>query len=459
MLSTSASSFAFTADFSEIFARFFTGDACARLWADHGPRGGGSPKLTPWQWIMARVYHELARCGTFAANVKTLTRITISDSALSQRALSIGWELVDGILPVVLKPLAHEARHPAAFHRGYRLLALDGTRFNLRNTAAINAGTRKAACSKGDGVPAFAQLLGVVLVELGLHQPLAAAFGWQGEGELTLARRIFARGPLPERSLLLGDRLFGTAWQLWELAPLLEASGSAVLFRVRSNLKSTLVRELPDGSRLVDVVVKDPSTRRKTGTLRLREIHARIHYEGSSSGPVEVRFWTTLLDYGEHPAAVLVELYASRWEEELFFRELKVNLHGRDNLLDAQTPETAAQEVLAMLLAASLVARQRDAVAQHAGKEVLRISFAKVLHKTAALSELLATGGDLIPPDAVAGLLARILDDLAVSALIKPRKPRSCPRTLRQPVKDWPKTKVPSSKPLVKEISVIQPNP
>ncbi len=124
---------------------------------------------------MARVYHELARSGTFSANVKTITRITISDSALSQRALSIGWKLIDEILPAVLRPLADISRHPGAFHRGYRLLAFDGTRFNLRNTPAINEEARKTACSKGGGVPAFAHLLGVVLVEPRLHQPLAAS--------------------------------------------------------------------------------------------------------------------------------------------------------------------------------------------------------------------------------------------------------------------------------------------
>ena len=84
----------------------------------------------------------------------------------------------------MLRPLAEPARHPGAFHRGYRLLAFDGTRFNLRNTPAINAEAIKQRGNKGDGVPAFAHLLGVVLVELGLHQPLAAAFGWQGEGDL-----------------------------------------------------------------------------------------------------------------------------------------------------------------------------------------------------------------------------------------------------------------------------------
>ncbi len=170
-----------------------------------------------------------------------------------------------------------------------------------------------------------------------------------------------------------------------------------------------------------------------------------------------IRLWTTLLDEVEHTAAELVELYATRWEEELFFRELKSHLHGRDNLLDAQTPETAAQQVLAMLLAASLVAMQREAVAGRADVEILRISFAKVLHKTAALCELLAVGADLIDPESLEKWIERILDDLANSALIQKRKPRSCPRTLRQPVKDRPKTKTPGSKSLTKIVAITNP--
>jgi hypothetical protein len=447
---------AFFHNFPEAFAKLLSPSCCQDIFDRLGPRGGGLPKLTSWQWIMARVYHELARCGTFAANVKTITRISLSDSALSQRAASIGWQIIDEILHTVLRPLADRARHPEAFYSGYRLLAFDGTRFNLRNTPAITQQARKTRCSKGGGVPAFAHLLGVVLVELGLHQPLAAAFGWDGEGELTLTRKILQRVCLPQRGLILADRLFGTPLLIWELMPMLRDSEGDVLFRVRSNLKATRVRKLSDGSWIVAIEIRDSETRIRLGMVELREIRAEIHY-GNAAKPIEIRLWTTLLDEEQHPAAALVELYASRWEEELFFRELKSHLHGRDNLLDAQTPETAAQEVLAMLLAASLVAMQRDAVAQRADVEVLRVSFSKVLHKTAALCELLSLGADLIAKDALAAWIERVLEDLQTHALIQKRKPRSCPRSLRQPTKDWPKTKSASSKPLIKQIVI--PNP
>ena len=48
-----------------------------------------------------------------------------------------------------------------------------------------------------------------VLLELGLHNPLAAAIGRQGESEWQLAGRLLAR--LPARALLLADRLHGCA--------------------------------------------------------------------------------------------------------------------------------------------------------------------------------------------------------------------------------------------------------
>ena len=80
----------FFSDFSRAFSGLLSEACCQLIFAPHGPRGGGTPKLSPLQWIMARVYHELARSGTFPANVKTITRVVISDSALSKRALSIG---------------------------------------------------------------------------------------------------------------------------------------------------------------------------------------------------------------------------------------------------------------------------------------------------------------------------------------------------------------------------------
>jgi hypothetical protein len=43
----------------------------------------------------------------------------------------------------------------------------------------------------------------------------------------------------------------------------------------------------------VNIKVIKPGTRRKIGTLRLREIHAEIPYEEGEK-PATMRFWTSL---------------------------------------------------------------------------------------------------------------------------------------------------------------------
>lgn len=446
----------FFGDFAKAFASLISESSAQRHFASHGPRGGGSPKLTAWQWLMARVYHAMATAGSFATHVKQITDIDISDSALSQRAKSIGWKLLAEVLGEALRPMADVARHPDAFYHGLRLLALDGTRFNLRNTGEINSKAVKSRCSRGNGEPAFAHLLAVVLVELGLHQPLAVAFGWQSEGEVTLARELFTPQAIPATSLLLGDRMFGSPWLLWELLPVLQAGGSECLMRVKANIKVVREKRLADGSWLVSIPVVDPQTRRKVGTIQMREIHADIRARKGGEA-LKIRLWTSLLDAHAHPAMELVELYATRWEQELFFRELKSQLHGRNSLLDAQTTDAAAQEVLAMLMAASLIASQRAAVAEAAGVEVRRVSFAQVHELTAALCQAFQLSHDLIGPPQRAEWARRALAQLAATAIIPKRKPRSCQRALRQPVKDWPKMKNPTSSPLNKIITISNP--
>ena len=456
MSDSSSVRLSFFDDFPGAFASFLSEASCLRIFASHGPRNAGIPKLTSWQWLMARVYHAMAPTGTFATHVKQITRTDISDSALSQRGQSIGSQLLAEVMFEVLRPLADPVLHPGAFHKGLRLLALDGTRFDLRNTAAINSKAVKIRCYQSNGEPAFAHLLAVVLVELGIHQPLAAAFGWQGEGEIPLARRLCQSGSIPADSLLLGDRLFGTPSLLWEMLPVLQANGSHCLMRVRSNIKVTREKPLADGSCLVSVPVIDTVTRRKLGTIRIREILADIRLEEGGE-PLKIRLWTTLLDATEHPALELVELYASRWEQELFFRELKTHLHGKAGLLDAQTPDTAVQEAQAMLLAASLVASQRAAVAQAAGVDVLRVSFAQVHQQTVALCQLFALGHDLIGQGERIEWTRRVLDQLSQTATIRKREGRSCQRVMRQPFKGWSKTKIPTSVTLTKIITISNP--
>ena len=108
--------------------------------------------------------------------------------------------------------------------------------------------------------------------------------------------------------------------------------------RVRSNLNRRLIEVYPDGSALVQI-----RSRKKT---RLgREIMGPVH-RGRQAPMTTVRLCTSLLDWRQYPATQLLDLYARRWEQELFYEELKVDM--RPTLrLQSHTPLTAMQETAA----------------------------------------------------------------------------------------------------------------
>ncbi len=82
--------------------------------------------------------------------------------------------------------------------------------------------------------------------------------------------------------------------------------------------------------------------------LRVREVRLRVRRTGR--GAEELRLWTSLLESKSAPALERAPLYAQRWQHELYYREMKVELRGGE-LLQSHTPESAAQEVAALVVA------------------------------------------------------------------------------------------------------------
>ena len=168
--------------------------------------------------------------------------------------------------------------------------------------------------------------------------------------------------------------------------------------------------------------------------LELREIRVQLHRKGHR--PTELRLWTTLLDPKAAPAAELVALYAKRWEHELFYRELKRQLR-KSALLQSHTVTTAAQEIAALMLAAALLAKERDRAA--AGQvPVLRVSFSKLLELIRPLWLTLALAEDVLEEWQKQELAQRFYRKAGTYVTPK-RRARSCPRKVRQPVSGWPR--------------------
>ncbi|MCL5099466.1 MAG: transposase [Candidatus Omnitrophica bacterium] len=136
------------------------------------------------------------------------------------------------------------------------------------------------------------------------------------------------------------------------------------------------------------------------------------------------------------PPLELIELYGERWEEELYFRQLKLQLR-RTELLQSRTLKTAAQEIALLVLGTALVAQERVRAA--AGLvPVLRVSFAKLLHLLRPLWLVLAIARDLLSKSQQRKLTERYYDYMLM-CLVQEHESGSCPRKVRQPVGKWPR--------------------
>ena len=170
-----------------------------------GVRRRRPPVVTPVELIQGLVFHAVAEAGTMAQHVKQLTGKTITDGALAQRRALLPPELFDQLMKAALKPKADPLRHPEAFYQGLRLCGVDGSLFSVTNTPQVKKQMKKARSRRGRA--AFPKVGVAVMVELGLHNPIAAALGAQGESEMVLAKQVLAAQP--EKSLMLNDRYYG----------------------------------------------------------------------------------------------------------------------------------------------------------------------------------------------------------------------------------------------------------
>jgi hypothetical protein len=211
--------------------------------------------------------------------------------------------------------------------------------------------------------------------------------------------------------------------------------GSHFLIRARTNIKPHVIKRLPDGSRLIRVAVREKGRPdRILQWLDVREIRVRVGRQGHRTQ--ELRLWTSLVDARTAPALELAQLYARRWEHELYFRHVKRVLRKSD-VLQSHTVETAAQEIAALVLVSALLATERArAAAGHV--PVLRVSFGKVLDLVRPMWLMLGFFDDLVTDRQKDQFLHRVYHAMG-RCVTATRRSRSCPRAVRQPVTKWPR--------------------
>jgi len=242
-------------------------------------------------------------------------------------------------------PLANMADHPEAFYAGLRLVAIDGSCFDLPDEAD-NAQTFGYPGSRTSlaGHAGYPQARCVVLVECATHAVLGANLGPFRAGEWSLCAELLPR--LQPGMLCMADRGFN-GFEQWRDA---RATGAELLWRCGSTRKLPVQQQLPDGSFLS--VIRPTGVGRAEATEQAITVRV-IEYAmpGVDDGQPRYRLLTTLLDPQLAPAMELAALYHQRWEVEAVFDELKTHLRQGRRVLRSKTPDLVRQEFYGWVLA------------------------------------------------------------------------------------------------------------
>jgi Insertion element 4 transposase N-terminal/Transposase DDE domain len=307
---------------------------------------------------------------------KHARRLRVGEETPHRSSLCVARQRL-GIAPVrqlfeaIVHPLARPET-PGAFYRGFRLVGLDGTVYDVPDSPANAAAfARPSAGPRGDG--AFPQIRKLSLVELGTHVEFAFVVRSIAHGEQSMVGGLLRH--LTDEMLLLWDRNF-FSYRLWDQVT---SRGAKILARVKGNLILEPIRHLADGSYLAKVYPTPEDRRRDRGGIVVRVIRYTLD-DPQRVGHGEVHILiTNLLDADFYPAKELIILYHERWEQELVYDEQKTHQDPpratKPAHLRSETPAGVIQEVYALALGHFVTRALMFEAATTAGLDTDRLSF------------------------------------------------------------------------------------
>lgn len=291
-----------------------------------------------------------------------------SKVAISKARARLGAGPLRALFEQVARPLAAPSSEDAFCCR-LRLMAIDGTTFDLADTEANEAAFGRPGSSRGEGRGAYPQLRAVGLAECGTHAITDVALGPIARGEGSLAAELWrSLGP---GMLLLADRGF---WD-FKAFKAAKASGAELLWRVRKSLVLAVDEMLADGSYRSRIYAS--TDRRRAEPIEVRVVEYEL--ADPALGGERYRLATTLLDPEAAPATELAAAYPQRWEFETALDELKTHQRGPRVVLRSKSPEGVYQEAYGHLLVHYAIRALMHEVAGSAGRDPDRLSFTRSL--------------------------------------------------------------------------------
>jgi len=291
-----------------------------------------------------------------------------SKSSISEARHRVGPQVMSQLFHLVARPLGTE-QTPGAYLKGLRLMAVDGTTFDLPDTNA-NARVFGYPGTRAGTKASFPKARLVLLVEAGTHLITDALLSPYRIGERRKALKLLRSvGP---GILLMWDR----GLHSFKMVKVTLDRGSHFLGRVPKNVKFEVVQPLEDGS-FVSWIAPDRKSRHKGAQrIAIRVIEYTIEEKGVEQ---TYRLITNLMDIGAFPALLLAQEYHQRWEVENTLDEFKTHLNGRKVPIRSKYPRGVVQEIYGWLLGHWAVRALMFQAAQEEGISPLRLGFTGTL--------------------------------------------------------------------------------
>ena len=338
---------------ASLLARVVPADVVHAVLDEHGcnsQRLRSFPAVAGVYYCMAlSLYPEAAYEEVFAAVAQGLAWAAgaaeparVAKSSISGLRSKLGSAPLAELVQRCCTPMADARSHPEAFYGGLRVVAIDGSNFELpdEDDNVLHFGRPGSRT----GVSGYPQAQCAVLVECATHAILGAHLGPYRAGEWEICKPLLSR--LAPGMLCLADRGFN-GYEHWRQAV---ATGAQMLWRCAINRQLPVRRMLTDGSYIS--AIYPPAKGRREAAAQAIEVRV-IEYAlpGLPDAQPRYRLLSTLLDAHAAPALELATLYHERWQVEAVFDELKTHLHQRRRVLRSKTAELVRQEFYGWVLA------------------------------------------------------------------------------------------------------------
>src|SRR5947209_10218611 len=369
-----------------------------------------------------QVWHKLV--SKLSALHPAEPKSTMSDSGVSGGRQRLGSQCLQALMRQRCQPMAQKDRMPSAFFGRYRLMAIDGTLFNVPDTKANTAAFGRSSNQYGPG--AYPQVRCVLLAECGSHGVVGLEIDRYDVSEVHGAHRLVEQVD-PEMLVLMDPGITSGGF----LEHVRERRAHA-LGALEAGAWEHLAhqRRLADGSVLAWVGPTRPSQAHyplRRG-MWVRIISYRLTDERLGEPGTVYRLVTTLLNPRLAPALELIGLYHERWEIELVIDEIKTHERAGRKVLRSKTPQGVRKALYGIYLAHYALRVLMAQAAVEAELDPDRLSFTEGLFELTEMIDLALT---LEPEEAILPLLARLRQKMAQHVL-PPRRLRINRREVKQ---------------------------